>query len=251
MIDSLELFKLALLDATGHTLYEALPAGNAGVAGDTIRVQPGNDERRHRGLDWPVNGLTMIGHTGLDNLEMCVETVLRDRIPGDFIECGVWRGGASIFMRAMLHLWGDHSKHVWVADSFEGLPPPSHDRDYMDFSPQQFLAVPLERVKANFARFRLLDHQVDFLKGWFRDTLPTVRDQSWSIIRLDGDLYESTMDGLINLYPQLSPGGFLIVDDYVAMPPAQEAVHDYRALHDITEQIIDVDGQRAFWRKGA
>ena len=86
------------------------------------------------------------------------------------------------------------------------------------------------------------------LEGWFKDTLPTVADRTWAVIRLDGDMYESTMDALTNLYPQLSPGGFLIVDDY-GFEPCRQAVADYRAAHGIDEPIEEIDWLGAFWRR--
>ena len=103
-------------------------------------------------------------------------------------------------------------------------------------------------MQANLARYGLNDGGVEFLKGWFRDTLPTVRDKRWSLVRLDGDLYESTMDGLVNLYPQLSPGGYLIVDDY-GWENCRKAVEDYRAEHGIDEPIERIDWVGAWWRK--
>ncbi len=163
-------------------------------------------------------------------------------MPGDFIETGVWRGGASIFMRAVLKAYRDTTRTVWVADSFQGLPKPDAKRYPADAGDRHWsyseLAVPLEVVKANFARYGLLDDQVRFLVGWFRDTLPPglARSGRFAVLRLDGDLYESTMDALTNLYPKLSVGGFAIIDDYGAVPACKAAVEDFRAQQGITEE---------------
>lgn len=100
-----------------------------------------------------------------------------------------------------------------------------------------------------FERYGLLDDRVRFLEGWFRDTLPTAPVDKLSVLRLDGDLYESTMDGLVNLYPKVSPGGFVIVDDYGNIQACKAAVHDYRARHGGTEPIVDVDGSGVWWRR--
>src|ERR1039457_663209 len=81
-------------------------------------------DRRAKGQDWPPLADTMIGLKRLDNLQNCIETVLKDNVPGDMIETGVWRGGGSIFMRAVLKAYGSTGRTVWVADSFEGLPEP-------------------------------------------------------------------------------------------------------------------------------
>lgn len=218
------------------------------------RAAPGHD-LYDEGGGWPVTGETMIGRKRLDNLQWCVEEVLREQIPGDLIETGVWRGGASILMRAVVAANGDADRRVWVADSFEGVPPPDGERwpadegDALHADPS--LAVPLETVRDNFARYGLLDEQVRFLEGWFRDSLPRVSGETWALIRLDGDLYESTIDALRNLYPNLSPGGYVIVDDYGAMPPCKEAVDDYRREHGIEAAIEPIDWTGVYWRKGA
>jgi O-methyltransferase len=180
--------------------------------------------------------------------------VVSDGVPGDLIETGVWRGGAVIFMRAVLQAMGDTTRTVWAADSFEGLPAPNVAVYAADAGDRLHelggLAVGVEQVKNNFRRYGLLDDQVKFLVGWFKDTLPTAPIEKLSVIRLDGDMYESTIQAIEALYPKLSPGGFCIVDDFGSfVDQAQRAVHDYRAKHGITDEIIDIDGSGAYWRK--
>ena len=135
-------------------------------------------------------------------------------------------------MRALLKLHGVTDRKVWCHDSFEGLPVPNaFDKKLQklsDYSDRDYLAVSLDQVKANFARFGLLDDQVMFLKGWFHDTLPTAPIERISLLRLDGDLYESTMDALTNLGHKVSPGGYVIVDDYNSWTGCHQAVNDYR-----------------------
>src|SRR3954469_17633661 len=185
-------------------------------------------DRRMDGRDWPVHAETMVGVLRLDNLQELLETVLAEDVPGDVIETGVWRGGASIFMRGVLAAHGDKTRTVWLADSFQGLPPPDGEQYPADAGDQLFtidlLAVSLDQVKANFERYGLLDVRVRFLQGWFRDTLPTAPVERLSLIRLDGDMYESTIVALDALYPKLSPGGFVVVDDYGAIPGCKQAV---------------------------
>jgi O-methyltransferase len=113
------------------------------------------------------------------------------------------------------------------------------------------MRISLEQVQANFQRYGLLDDQVRFLKGWFKDTLPSAPIGKLAMIRLDGDMYESTMDGLVNLYPKLSPGGCLIVDDYGAISACRKAVHDYREQHGIHEEIHSIDWTGVYWRRSA
>ena len=210
------------------------------------------EEERAEGRDRPMYAQTMIGLKRIQSLRECAETVLDDGVPGDFVEAGAWRGGASLLLRGVLAARGDRERRVYVADSFQGLPPPDADRYPEDAGDvnhlEKELAVPLEEVTANFERYGLLDDQVRFVQGWFKDSLPGLADREWALIRLDGDLYESTMDGLRNLYPRLQPGGFLIVDDY-GFDNCRAAVEDYRREHEISEPIQRIDWVGAFWRR--
>jgi O-methyltransferase len=195
---------------------------------------------------------TMIGRRRLDHLHDCLDAILIEGIPGDVVETGVWRGGATIFMRAHLAAHGVRNRNVWVADSFCGLPEPSVQEDIgFDLSRRlhPILAVSEERVKDLFARYDLLDHQVRFLPGWFRDTLPSAPIEKIALLRLDGDLYESTMDALLALYDKVVPGGFIIVDDYGALPPCRQAVEDFRTEREISTPMETVDWTGVAWRK--
>ena len=206
-----------------------------------------------RGRSWPVRAQTMIGLTRMKNLVTCVRDVLDCNISGDLIETGVWRGGATIVMRAILQAYGVTNRTVWAADSFEGIPAPDPARypadDGMLFNEFADLAVPLEEVQRNFACYGLLDERVQFVKGWFRDTLPTLEVGRLAVLRLDGDLYESTIVALEALYPKLSVGGYCIVDDYGAVPACANAVEDYRARNAIDEPVETVDWTAVFWKK--
>lgn len=210
------------------------------------------EEEKAEGKVWPGYADTMIGMKRLDNLQYCIETVLKEKIPGDFIETGAWRGGACIFMRGALAVYRDKERRVFVADSFEGLPKPDPAKYPQDRGDRHhtfdYLRVSLEEVQHNFARYGLLDDQVVFLKGWFKDTLPVAPIEKLAILRLDGDMYNSTIEGLENLYPKLSKGGFCIIDDY-ALAGCQKAVHDYRDRHQIHDEIMQIDWTGRYWRK--
>ncbi|MFV2109689.1 TylF/MycF family methyltransferase [Micromonospora sp. LOL_015] len=213
---------------------------------------PFNADERANGRDWPPEAETMIGLRRLDNLEKCVTEVIDDQVPGDLIETGVWRGGACIFMRALLKAYGETDRVVWVADSFRGLPRPDPERleDVEDaLWKEPFLAVPLDRVQANFRRYGLLDDQVRFLPGWFEETLPTAAIDRVAVMRLDGDLYDSTMVALDALYPKLSDGGYVIIDDYHAVRGCRQAVDDFRRAHGINDELHQVDWTCRYWRK--
>jgi hypothetical protein len=212
------------------------------------------DERvRSDGRDLPSCAHTMVGLKRLDNLQFCVEDVLARGVPGDLMETGVWRGGAVILMRAILKAHGVTDRWVWAADSFAGLPPPNAAQYPLDagltLNQCRELAVSLDEVQENFRRYGLLDDQVRFLKGWFRDTLPTASVRRLAVLRLDGDLYESTMDALSHLYPKLEGGGYVIIDDYHAIPACRQAVLDYRNRHGITEDMSRVDWTAVYWQK--
>ena len=218
-----------------------------------MRSYASNPEDRAGGRDWPPDAETMIGLKRLENLRDCVRTIVEENIPGDLIETGVWRGGASIFMRGALNAYGDESRSVWLADSFQGLPKPNADKYAHDAGDElwkhsDYLGVSLEQVKKNFQRYGLLDDRVHFLKGWFSETLRSAPIDSLAIMRLDGDMYESTMDAMEALYPKLSPGGFVIVDDYF-LAPCRAAIHDYRDAQGISDPILHIDGIGVYWRR--
>jgi O-methyltransferase len=210
---------------------------------------------RAEGLDWPARAHTMIGLKRLANVRKCIEDVLADGVPGDLIETGAWRGGTTIFMRAILKVRGVTDRTVWVADSFAWLPPPDAVRyprdegDRLHTFPQ--LAVTLERVRDNFRRYGLLDDQVRFLKGWFRDTLPNAPIEQLAVLRLDGDLYESTIQALECLYDRLSVGGYVIIDDYGNIAACRQAVHDFREARGIKDPIQPIDWAGVFWRRSS
>jgi Macrocin-O-methyltransferase (TylF) len=213
-----------------------------------------NPKLREIGRDWPAQAHSMIGNRRISNLRQIVEFVIENEIPGDLIETGVWRGGACILMRAILKAYGIQDRCVWVADSFCGLPEakPEFVADSGDgHHLYPALAVPLEKVQANFGKYGLLDDQVCFLKGWFSETLPDAPIQQLAVLRMDGDMYASTMDALVHLYDKVVDGGFIIVDDFGAVPGCQQAVLEFRASRQIAEPIQAIDGYGVFWRKAA
>jgi O-methyltransferase len=240
----LDLLKLCLCDLTGTRTSSVSLMIDGVVASRELE----GEERRFRaaGLDWPLHGLTMVGLNRLDDLQACVESVVRDDVPGDLIEAGAWRGGASMLMRATLDTLGA-GRTVVVADSFAGFPA-DEARGHLGAS--DFLAVPLDEVRESFERLGL-DDGVRFLPGFFEDTLPGLAGGTWSVARLDGDTYEATRLALDVLYPGLSVGGYLIVDDYGAMgrEECKQAVDEFRARHGVSEPLETVDWTSVRWRR--
>ena len=206
-------------------------------------------ERRKVGLDWPEYAETMIGLKRMDNIRECIEIILKDNIEGDLIECGVWRGGACIWMKSILNEY-QSQKHVLVADSFCGFPVNlkyglDQEESYIQ---EEVLKVTKDTVKKNFADYGVLDDSVEFIEGFFSETLSKLK-RSISLLRIDCDLFESTTDVLENLYFQVVKGGFVIIDDYGKLPVCKLAVDMFRMKYKIVEQIELIDYSGIYWRK--
>jgi O-methyltransferase len=206
---------------------------------------------------WPEHGITMIGLTGLNNIEEIMNIILKENIKGDILEAGVWRGGASIFIKKILQSFNETNKKLYVCDSFEGLPKPQSDRYQNDieagdthYLKNSYLGVSLETVQSNFKEYNALDDNVIFLKGWFNNTLNDSRIKELSLLRMDGDMYSSTMDILNNLYEKVVPGGFIIIDDY-GLGCCKLAIHEFfnsRGI-DIQNKITMINHAIAYFRK--
>lgn len=208
---------------------------------------------RSEGRDWPAAAHTMVGLKRLQNVRDLAQRAIDEDISGDFIETGVWRGGCCILMRAILMANTIKNRKVYAVDSFNGLPSPKPDRFPEDRNSKLHLytelAVSLDQVKANFVRYGLLDEQVIFVPGLFHETLPSLDAGPFALIRLDGDMYESTYVALEALYPKLSPGGFVIVDDYGVLSACNRAVSDYRTQMGIESPVFEIDWTGVWWQK--
>jgi hypothetical protein len=196
---------------------------------------------------------TMTVESGVENVVALVRDVLERNVPGDIIETGVWKGGLTILMRGVLMAYGETRRRVWVADSFCGVPVPERTAEdriaHFLAMPLSYLAVPRLDVERNFAKYGLLDDQVVFLEGLFADTLPTAPIAALALARLDGDSYESTMDCLVHLYPKLSIGGYVVIDDYGLPLGCRRAVDEYRSRNGIEEEPTWVNQQTIFWQR--
>jgi O-methyltransferase len=208
---------------------------------------------RERGIDWPSQAYSMVGEKRMNNFRTLIERVIQENVAGDIIETGVWRGGACIMARAVLKAYGITDRRVILADSFEGLPPPDGKTYPADkgatWHKMAPLAVSLEHVKENFKKFDFLDDQVVFLKGWFKDTMPLVESKKIAVLRLDGDMYESTITVLDALYDTVTSGGWVIVDDYDWVPACKQAVTDFLERRKLAPEIIPIDGIGVYFQK--
>jgi hypothetical protein len=243
--------RLAEADARFATWLRPLGRSAADIAGaEPERMAVALNHMHHES-----RRLTMCDDVLLDNVTELARRVIDDQVPGDFIETGVWRGGVTILMRALLAAYGERERNVWVADSFAGLPEPDPAVDLREAIWHHLMGAviglrsDLDGVRESFARAGLLDRRVRFLPGWFSDTLPGAPIERLALMRLDGDWYESTRVPLDVLYPRLSPGGFVIVDDYGLPTGCARAVDEYRERHAIDAPLVRVNGQAVYWRK--
>jgi hypothetical protein len=200
------------------------------------------------------NACSLIGLRRMDHMQFLLEEAIRLNIPGDFIETGVWRGGATIFAAAVFIAYSQtcpsaSCRRVFVADSFRGIPPVNVDAfpaDAVHTGADKIAYLvdnSAQRVRETFAAMGVLSDAVVFLEGWFKDTLPAARRSTFgrfAMIRLDGDTYESTWQALDNLYDLLSPGGFVVIDDYTDWVGCHRAVTDFRERHGVTAPIRPV-----------
>jgi len=213
--------------------------------------QQASEAEIEEGKYWPARAHTMIGRKRLRNLRDALEVVLTEGVPGDFMETGVWRGGASIYAKGVLEAHGDSSRKVILADSFCGLPKPDpqYSADQGDAHWEvDFLRVSKDTVARNFDAYDLLDERVIFIEGFFEDTLHKADIGELAVLRLDGDMYSSTIQALDALYAKVVDGGFILVDDY-ALPNCQAAIDDFRAEHGIECPLVTVDWTGVYWRK--
>jgi len=243
---------LMLITLTGY-VYETRTLENGVGSAEVLQTRPFKKWTREHGRDWPEIGLTMIGTIALKSLRLMLEAVIQKKVKGDFLEAGVWRGGASIFAQAVLASYEEtNTRKVWVCDSYKGLPPNRTLEDSPKWERLQALRVSKMAVKNNFKRFGLLAHNVKFVEGYFVDSLPTIRDEitEIAVLRMDGDMYESTMDILFNLYDKVSIGGYVIIDDY-KIPACRKAIDEFRQMHQITEEIFPIwkGIPKSFWIK--
>eukprot|EP00560_Eucampia_antarctica_P000568 CAMPEP_0197836816 /NCGR_PEP_ID=MMETSP1437-20131217/30079_1 /TAXON_ID=49252 ORGANISM="Eucampia antarctica, Strain CCMP1452" /NCGR_SAMPLE_ID=MMETSP1437 /ASSEMBLY_ACC=CAM_ASM_001096 /LENGTH=326 /DNA_ID=CAMNT_0043443291 /DNA_START=411 /DNA_END=1391 /DNA_ORIENTATION=+ len=236
---------------SGTSFNDAEKSVSPGSTFKTFR--PFNLEVRQGGMDWTYLGDTMTGWKRLDNIRKLLKSVVEDTIPGDYIETGVWRGGASVYARAVLDVLGQTDRLSYVCDSFAGLPPGDRSLDRNDKnwdSMHWYLAVSDDVVARNFQKFGFLNSNVIFAKGFFNETMPHLKKKSnhFSVMRLDGDMYESTVDVLYNLYDKLSIGGYVIMDDW-SWFPSRTACEDFFKVHGIEPEIIQIDKLSAYWKK--
>jgi O-methyltransferase len=190
---------------------------------------------------------TMIpGNRYIENI-MLADHVGRG-VPGDFVECGTWRGGMACGLMAVSEAAGNApDRHFHFFDSFEGLPPADPGKDgiaAVDYQKDPDAPGHFNNCSADYEGFAALVHaqgvaaeRIHIHRGWFQDTVGHYAGGPISVLRLDGDWYESTMTCLEALYPLVSPGGAIIIDDYDDWDGCSLAVHDYLSRHRLPARI--------------
>jgi len=195
------------------------------------------------GSEVPAQGHSVMRLGSLNHIQLVIEDVMNKGVTGDVIEAGCYRGGTGVLMRAVLDEDQD-KRTVWVADSFQGIPMPASEKgkavdETKDWSARYDVSQP--KVEGVFRRYGFGGHRVQFLPGFFNESLrsPTLSQASFSVIHIDVDSYDSVLDVLKALYPKLSPGGYVVIDD-IHLFGVREAINEYRNAHGITAPLLPV-----------
>ena len=220
-----------------------------------VKLPPDFDELTTRIFN-TVNPYTMTSPERVAALVEAVRYVVANEIPGDFIECGVWRGGSSMAAALALKELGDESRELWLYDTYEGMSAPTDEdvdvagqsadtkfsqRQLTDDS-SEWCRSPIDDVRQNLESTGYPAEKVHFIKGKVQDTIPgTMPSGPVAILRLDTDWYESTRHEMQHLYPALVKNGVLILDDYGYWQGARKAVDEYFATHNIRPLMGRVD----------
>ncbi|WP_197454783.1 TylF/MycF/NovP-related O-methyltransferase [Stieleria varia] len=202
-----------------------------------------------------VREFTMTTPERLNGLCEAVRYISSAGIPGDVVECGVWKGGSMMAVAEMLKQFGDTHRELYLFDTYEGMPAPTdEDVSLVGQSAserlQQELAVdpstlwcesPLDEVRHHMAKTGYPTDRTHFVKGMVEDTIPENAPQEIALLRLDTDWYESTLHEMNHLFPRLVDGGVLIIDDYGHWQGARQAVDEYLAEHNIAIMLNRLD----------
>jgi len=206
------------------------------------------DERFKRIYD-RCKKFTMTSEERMHALYKSVEYTIDAKIPGDFVECGVWKGGSAMLIAYTLLELDVSNRKIWLYDTFEGMTQPT-EYDYKegnnkihaeDYSKKYY--APLSEVKNNTALTKYPNDNIIFIKGKVEETIPKSKPFKIALLRLDTDWYESTKHELIHLFPLLSKNGVLIIDDYGSWAGSKKAVDEYFSDRKILLNRIDNTGR--------
>ena len=219
-----------------------------------VRRGQTDPEDKLEGLGRPAKAETMMGSRRLDFLERAVLRIVSEGVEGDFFEAGCWRGGAAIFLLGALKALGQGERLVWAADSFDGYPEPNEASSAVDrllWSRRDYFAVTRAEFERNVARYGVGGEGLRVVEGYFDRSLPEAGVGRLAMIRIDVDGYEGVRAVLDVLYPKLSPGGFVLVDE-LEVPGCKRAIEEHFARSGRREEISPIPQRRpkaAYWRK--
>ena len=191
---------------------------------------------------------TMISSRRGRTLFRLARQVDRDGVPGALVDCGVWNGGSTILLSS-----GAPAREAWAFDSFEGLPDADPELDGTDAQAWNGGCVGAEAMLREGFRRYADPERLHVAKGWFQDTFPQAVDEigAIAILHADGDWYESVKLTLETFYDRISPGGYVVLDDYGEWPGSRRATDEFRAARGIDAPLIAVDPAGRYWRKPA
>jgi O-methyltransferase len=194
-----------------------------------------------------VEPYTITGLERLVALIQAVQYIVSHDIVGDLVECGVWRGGSIMAMIRVLLRSNVQDRALYLFDTFEGMPPPSEkDVTYQGEPAAQIFeqvrcCVSMEEVAAAVYGVGYDRAKIHFVPGRVEQTVPELAPENIALLRLDTDWYESTRHELVHLFPRLSQGGVLIVDDYGHWRGARQATDEYLAQHKVPLLLNRID----------
>ncbi len=190
-----------------------------------------------------VRPYTQTSRERITTLADAVRYVVRRNVPGDLVECGVWRGGSSMAIAMTLLELGASDRGLWLYDTFTHMPPAGEcDRDHLGgvmSEEQPWPSASVEEVQAAVASTGYPPDSVHYVQGMVEQTIPEATPAHIALLRLDTDWYSSTRHELEHLYPRLALGGVLIIDDYGHFAGARKAVDEYFAREPVL--LIRVD----------
>jgi O-methyltransferase/8-demethyl-8-(2,3-dimethoxy-alpha-L-rhamnosyl)tetracenomycin-C 4'-O-methyltransferase len=210
---------------------------------------------------------SMLSLEGLENIENSTKAILNNNINGDFVECGVWRGGTGIIIKKLLQKYNNSNKQIFLLDSYEGMENLEksnslEETDKLDelcsnilndaekYFGKKLIETNYDEVKNNLKHFGCYDDKIILLKGWFNNEFPFDNINTISLLRLDCDYYYPTKICLEKLYNKISKGGFIILDEYyLEFMGEKNAVDEFRSKNNITSKLIPVDNNIAYWIK--
>lgn len=241
-------FLLLVENAVTGSLYDELGACvGGGRMCEAATAVPFQASLRENGNDWPLVGHTMVGHVRLRNVKDLLHDVIAKKVPGDFAELGVWRGGTCLYAKALIdtHLHGQQ-RSVYLFDAFQTIAT-------YGSAVSAYLSVSEAAVLHNFDKYNLMDDRVKIVKGMFKDTVPKFaaenQDVKFAVLRLDGNYYDSYQDCFYYLYEKLQVGGYLIMDDIMSHQAVRAAWEDFQKDQGFQEQLHTIDVHGAYFKK--